>query len=175
MKMTKRIVALILATLTVFAVFSFTACVGGAKGVAKNFCNFMKDYKYEKLVDLLPANYLKEWLDENDMTKSELVKALKSLAEDAKEEAEDEDYKITKIEVYNEKDMKNSEIKDLKEQYEDYKLDIKDGKYITMKVTATVDGDKNTEKSDIPVIRVGGKWCLVPSVVSYYLRAAKNA
>ena len=118
MKMTKRIVAIILATLTVFAAFSFTACVGGAKGVAKNYCNFMKDYKYEKLVDLLPAGYIKEWLDENDMTKSELVKALKSLGEDAKEEAEDEDYKITKMEVYNEKDMKNSEVKDLKEQYD---------------------------------------------------------
>lgn len=64
-------------------------------------------------------------------------------------------YKILDVE-----DIEGSELRDIKEDYEDYDLKIKKAKKVDVKIKIKGDGKENSTTSDVVVIKIGMKWYL---------------
>ncbi|MBO4879280.1 MAG: hypothetical protein IK064_02130 [Clostridia bacterium] len=182
MKLTNRLTALLLAALMLVTVFSFTACFGKkeeetekkatAKTVVKDYCSCMKNYKYDKLLDLLPDAYIEYFLEDYDLTEKELSSALKELSADRKEQAKDMEREVVDFTLGDTRDVDEDELEYLNDYYDSANLDIKSAKKVPVELTISRSGDETTERETYTAIKVDGKWYLAPVEAAYILRAA---
>ena len=182
MKLTNRLTALLLAVLMLVTVFSFAACFGKkeeetekkatAKTVVKDYCSCMKNYKYDKLLDLLPDAYIEYFLEDYDLTEKELSSALKELSADRKEQAKDMEREVVDFTLGDTRDVDEDELEYLNDYYDSANLDIKSAKKVPVELTISRSGDETTERETYTAIKVDGKWYLAPVEAAYILRAA---
>ncbi len=118
------------------------------------------------IAKVLPKDYIKYVMDEEDVSKKEIVEALDEQCEDAIDWMEDayDDCKIS-WKIKDVEDAKKAETKDIKEYYDDeYDIKVKKVKVVEAEVTVKYDDDGDKEEEDfdvdIYVVKIGGKWCL---------------
>lgn len=166
MKLTKKIIAIVLATLTILSTFAFAGCTGNPKAMAVKAVKASFNGDYKTLVSMINPKLLDELLEQAEIDKSDLKEIYKEIAEDRKEYNKDEEMKFTKAQVTKTDEKKNSEVKDYVANYEDYDyikdldLDVKDVMECTVKYYWKEDGDSEHEKDTMTFMKVGGKWYL---------------
>lgn len=142
--------------------------------VAKKYMAAMEDANGKGIYKLLPKQYINYLKDEQDMDKDDLKDMYEEWSEEMEETYEDlKDEYDAKVKIsYDIQDVvkiKGDDLEDLQDMYEDY---------YDMKVTAAkrVEVDFTLKCGDeyrqdfiqwVTVIKVGGKWCLAPNMISF--------
>ncbi len=163
MKLTKKILAVVLAALTLFSVFSFAACSGSPKGLAKKYVKASFNGDYKTMVNMIHPKVLEYLLDKYEVDKSDLMKYCKEAQEDYKEELKENKIKFKKVEIKDADPMKNSEVKDIAKSWEDIEdLDVELTDITTVSYKAYwKDGSSNeSDRGEMKFYKINGKWCL---------------
>lgn len=159
-----RIIAISAAAIVVVAVLVIVlvSIFGGRgyKSTAEKFVEATFSADGKTMVSLIPDKVLKLACEEADMTKKEFTEYLTENLEDSIAYYDryfdkwSYSYDIAEIEDYSSKALKS-----LKEDYEDeYDIDVKAAKTITVDITIRADGEKDEESLDIVVIKIGNTW-----------------
>ena len=145
-----------------------------AKATAKQAVKATLKGDGKAIVNLLHKEMLEAYEDQLDMDKDDLIDQANDALEEELEELDDEiddkwkvTYKVTKV-----KELSKKEVKELNESLEDNDIDLEVSKAaeVRLELTLKVDGEKEKDKIDISVIKVGGKWYLAsPSAYSTVL------
>ncbi|MBR4434928.1 MAG: zinc-ribbon domain-containing protein [Clostridia bacterium] len=140
---------------------------GGWKSTAKGYAKAVGNINLVKAASYLPSKYVKAYLKDEDMTKSEWKKELKEDAKEIKEYQKIAGAKLVKTEIVGYKEHSKDQIKKIKENLKNSKYDlylnITDAKTVYIRYTYKYDDEKRQEDSSFVLIKVGGKWCLSPS------------
>ena len=173
MKTTKRTLFAIVAIMLVLAMcFAMTACNNkddkdddskeskkGPEDVAEAFLEAMyKDFDVDALVDCLPEEMIDKVVEEEyDGDKDEFLEEGQEMLDGIKEEMEEEDgsieWKIDDVE-----DMDKDELKDAEELYEEFGLEVTDGKTVLVTVIVSDDGEEMEEELPVSVVEIDGDW-----------------
>lgn len=154
--------------LTLIIILSATA----PQRTAKNYANYVsKMYttrlKANKLMSFFPDKYFREIAEDEDMSMKELREELQDYLDRIYEYASDHDdeidTKVVGIKVANVKNLKTSDLENKRDRY-DFKIAA--AKKVTLKITVREDGEKRTEKMEVIVLKVNGKWCIDPAMMN---------
>ncbi len=146
-------VAAIVLLITCFFIF------GGRsyKAVVKDYFKATEKADAKLMMDLLPDDLIKSVMKEEDMTKKEMTEELQESL-DMLHKYYDEveiSYEIEDTEEFDKDDLK-----DLKEDYKEYGVKVKDAMIVEVEVTMELDGDERTQTMELVLIKVGGSWYL---------------
>lgn len=137
----------------------------GYKSVVKQYMNAMKKGNAKKIVSLMPKKMVKSIADdEYDGDKDEMIEDLDEELEEVISLAEDNGAKMSKMtyKIIDSEDLTGKDLKNEIEEYEDeYGIKIKKAKEVTVKATMPVDGEKESTKLTIEVVKIGGSWYIV--------------
>ncbi len=144
------------------------------KRVVKKYMAAMENANGKSIYKLLPKQYINYLKDEQDMDKDDLKDMYTEWSEEIEESYENlKDEYDAKVKIsYDIQDVvkiKGDDLEDIQDRYEDY---------YDMKVTAAkkVEVDYTLKCGDeyrqdfiqwITVIKVGGKWCIAPSMIGF--------
>lgn len=165
----KRVGVVVVAAAAVVVVILLAMALfgGGAKGNAVKYVKAMTNGSAKTVVDLLPDKCVKELAEELRYdSKSEMVKELKEVMADAKEDLADEygkGYKITvkAVDAVSYKEMDRSGYNDLKDRYDDeFDLKLKDAKYVYLYIKIDGEEDLDCDTDRMLMVKLGGKWCV---------------
>lgn len=135
---------------------------GGGKSVAVKYVKALFKGDGKTIVNLMPKEYVEEMCDRQDVDKDELIENFNDALEDMIDDLDDEyDKWSVTVKATKTKDLSDSKIEDLEDKYDSYfdvDLDIKAAQEITLELTAKADGDEDTTKVKLTVIKVDGKW-----------------
>lgn len=130
------------------------------KRVTKGYIKSVATANYTKAVKYWPAAYLKEQkADDDDFTDK-----LKEMSDEAKEYLKDYNIKFKSVEPLRYKTVERDKIERWEKTYD---LKITAAREVTYRLTMSRDGDKDTEKDTLYLIKVNGKWCVLPSSFGY--------
>lgn len=127
-----------------------------AKDAVKDYYKAIEKQSASKMLKCIPKDYLKELMDEYDMSKKEVKEAVADVLE---EEDEDFDIKLT-FKDKEKLDEDDDEIEELNDYYfddGDFK-EVKKGVKFEVKVKVTEDGDSDSETDDHIAYKYGGSW-----------------
>lgn len=156
-------VAVVAVIVILLLVKLFSGMGGGASKVATKFVDSMFDGNGKAIINLLPNAVVDELVDQSGYdSKKEYIEdvddTLKSLIKMLDKEYDK--WKVTS-KVTDEDDVSNKTLRSLKERYEDdYDLKVTEAKEIELKLTATIDGDKEDAEATVTVVKIGSKWYL---------------
>jgi len=134
-----------------------------AEGTVEQFMNAMVKGDFSKAVDLLPEEALEYLAEEEGYDKDEIKDMINDMEDemkDAMEEMEDYmgDFKIT-YEIKDQDELSRSELKDLKEEYEELDIEISEAIAFEVEmVIETEDFGEQEQEMEIIVIKVGKNW-----------------
>lgn len=134
---------------------------GGASGVADKYAKAYKNYDSEAIAELLPEEMLDKFEEADVDIEENLDKEFDSIKELG--------IKITSCTAEEKKILTKDEIKDHKDDFEDYFLNADDVSEaiiftVTMKYKYEDDEDDEEESDDdaITIIKINGKWKVLP-------------
>lgn len=137
------------------------------ESIVDDYFKAIKEGDAEKIVSLFPEDYM-DGLVENYYAddKDEYIEWQQEELDDLLEDLEDEDVDISKLKykITDKNKFSKSEIKDLKEQLEEWyevELDIKEAVTLFVDATAPVDGNKETTDMWLRVVKVDGSWYII--------------
>lgn len=167
MKLTKKIIAIVLATLTVLSTFAFAACSGGPKGMAVKFVKASLNGDLKTGVAMIHPDVLAKLLKDADLDEGDLKKLYDKYKEEIKDNLKDEKITYTDFKCTDVDEKKTSEIKNYKANYNNYydwweklDLDITDMSVANVKYYWKEGSGTDHSDTDINFIKVGGKWYL---------------
>lgn len=135
---------------------------GGSKGVAKNYANAYVKSNTKKIMKYMHEG-LVEYYDDLGIDLEETL-------EDAFDENDDNDYKYLSYELVDSDKLDKDDVEDLAEDLDKYydidEKSVKAAVVYTIKYKVKDDGDKDTIKNDITVIKIKGKWYVFPGDLS---------
>lgn len=168
---TNRIVGIAVVAIAAVLVIVVLAALFGGRSYKKVATRYMKDClsltteSIEDMFSLLPQEMIDELLDETGMDDlGELAermenyfKSERKAIEEQKERGIKFSYKIAETEDYSDRELRK-----LTESFEKQgiELKIKAAKYVTVELTATMDGEKETEEITFSVMKIGRNWYL---------------
>lgn len=163
----------IVAAVVVVLFVAFKLLFGGGGGPEKSATKFVDSiFKGDgkAIVNMIPDKVIEEIMDEEDMTKKEMIEELNDGLEYIKDDMDDMyDKWSVKCKVLDTEDMSKRELRDLADRYEDrYDIDVKAAKTVSVKATLKADGETDSNTMDIVMIKVGGKWYLEYSSINRY-------
>lgn len=155
----------IVAAVVVVLFVAFKLLFGGGGGPEKSATKFVDSiFKGDgkAIVNMIPDKVVEEIMDEEDMTKKEMIEELNDGLEYIKDDMDDMyDKWSVKCKVLDTEDFSKRELRDLADRYEDsYDIDVKAAKTVSVKATLKADGETDSNTMDIVMIKVGGKWYL---------------
>lgn len=155
----------IVAAVVVVLFVAFKLLFGGGGGPEKSATKFVDSiFKGDgkAIVNMIPDKVIEEIMDEEDMTKKEMIEELNDGLEYIKDDMDDMyDKWSVKCKVLDTEDFSKRELRDLADRYEDsYDIDVKAAKTVSVKATLKADGETDSNTMDIVMIKVGGKWYL---------------
>ena len=135
----------------------------GPKATVNKFLNAMFKADAKTIVSLLPDDIVDYIMDEEDLTKKEMIEELEDALAwtiDFYEDYAGKDWKVTH-KIVSVDDLSSRKLRDLKEEYEDEcGVKVKDAKVV--KVELSIDGKELDEPDEteveVYVIKVGGSW-----------------
>ncbi|MCI9159164.1 MAG: zinc ribbon domain-containing protein [Lawsonibacter sp.] len=163
----------IVAAVVVVLFVAFKLLFGGGGGPEKSATKFVDSiFKGDgkAIVNMIPDKVVEEIMDEEDMTKKEMIEELNDGLEYIKDDMDDMyDKWSVKCKVLDTEDFSKRELRDLADRYEDsYDIDVKAAKTVSVKATLKADGETDSNTMDIVMIKVGGKWYLEYSSINRY-------
>ena len=163
----------IVAAVVVVLFVAFKLLFGGGGGPEKSETKFVDSiFKGDgkAIVNMIPDKVIEEIMDEEDMTKKEMIEELNDGLEYIKDDMDDMyDKWSVKCKVLDTEDFSKRELRDLADRYEDsYDIDVKAAKTVSVKATLKADGETDSNTMDIVMIKVGGKWYLEYSSINRY-------
>ena len=163
----------IVAAVVVVLFVAFKLLFGGGGGPEKSATKFVDSiFKGDgkAIVNMLPDKVIEEIMDEEDMTKKEMIAELNDGLEYIKDDMDDRyDKWSVKCKVLDTEDFSKRELRNLADRYEDsYDIDVKAAKTVSVKATLKADGETDSNTMDIVMIKVGGKWYLEYSSINRY-------
>lgn len=163
----------IVAAVVVVLFVAFKLLFGGGGGPEKSATKFVDSiFKGDgkAIVNMIPDKVIEEIMDEEDMTKKEMIEELNDGLEYIKDDMDDMyDKWSVKCKVLDTEDFSKRELRDLADRYEDsYDIDVKAAKTVSVKATLKADGETDSNTMDIVMIKVGGKWYLEYSSIYRY-------
>lgn len=137
---------------------------GGPESIAEKAVDCIIDADAAGLVDLLPDELVEALMEEEDMTRKEMISELQDTLDDQIKQMDRryDNWKIT-YEIDEVEDLSRREIRTLTDAYDDYynvDIDVTEGKRITFELTRIADGDTDRYTKDLVVIKVDGSWYL---------------
>lgn len=136
-------------------------CTGGPKQVVKEYYQAIEKCDARKLLDTVPKDYLKEVMDEKDLTKRELLKEVQAYLDKYYSGYDDIKVSITDQEKLDQDDFSDYFDFDLEE---DADLEIKKAVQFDLKVRYQSDEGKQTEKEEFIVFRYENGWYSMDAV-----------
>lgn len=127
------------------------------KDVVKDYFKAIEKADAKLMIELLPDDMIKSIMKEEDMTKKELTEDLQDELDDMHEYYDKVkiSYEITDTEEFDKDDLK-----DLKKDYKEYDVKVKDAMVVEVKVTLEFDGRDISNTMELTLIKVGGSWYL---------------
>lgn len=167
-----KLIGIVAAVIVVLFV-AFKLLFGGGGGPEKSATKFVDSiFKGDgkAIVNMIPDKVIEEIMDEEDMTKKEMIEELNDGLEYIKDDMDDMyDKWSVKCKVLDTEDFSKRELRDLADRYEDsYDIDVKAAKTVSVKATLKADGETDSNTMDIVMIKVGGKWYLEYSSINRY-------
>ncbi len=167
-----KLIGIVAAVIVVLFV-AFKLLFGGGGGPEKSATKFVDSiFKGDgkAIVNMIPDKVVEEIMDEEDMTKKEMIEELNDGLEYIKDDMDDMyDKWSVKCKVLDTEDFSKRELRDLADRYEDsYDIDVKAAKTVSVKATLKADGETDSNTMDIVMIKVGGKWYLEYSSINRY-------
>ena len=129
----------------------------GYKDVVKDYFKAMEKADAKLMMELLPDDVIKYAMKEDDMTKKEMTEELQEQL-DSLHKYYDKikiSYKITGTEEFDKEDLA-----DLKDNYKEIGVKVKDAMSVSVDVTMTLDGREMNNDLELTLIKVGGSWYL---------------
>lgn len=136
-------------------------CTGGPKQVVKEYYQAIEKCDAKKLLDTVPKDYLKEVMDEKDLTKRELLKEVQAYLDKYYSGYDDIKVSSTDQEKLDRDDFSDYFDFDLEE---DADLEIKKAVQFDLKVRYQSDEGKQTEKEEFIVFRYENGWYSMDAV-----------
>ena len=163
----------IVAAVVVVLFVAFKLLFGGGGGPEKSATKFVDSiFKGDgkAIVNMIPDKVVEEIMDEEDMTKKEMIEELNDRLEYIKDDMDDMyDKWSVKCKVLDTEDFSKRELRDLADRYEDsYDIDVKAAKTVSVKATLKADGVTDSNTMAIVMIKVGGKWYLEYTSIHRY-------
>ena len=127
------------------------------KDVVKDYFKAMETADAKLMMELLPEDMIKSIMKDEDMTKKEMTEDLQDSL-DMIHRYYDEvkiSYEITDTE-----DFDKDDLKDIKENYKEIGVKVKDAMTVEVEVTMELDGKERTTTQELTLIKVGGSWYL---------------
>lgn len=156
------IVAVAAVVLVVIIIIASLLGGGGSQGVAEKYVNAMYKGDGKTVVNLMPKEFIEEMCDKRDIDKGEMIEDMNDTLELMIDALDDEyDKWSVSAKATKAKDLSDKKIEELEDRYEnslDVDMDIQAAQEVTLEITVKADGDKETEKVKLTVIKVGGKW-----------------
>lgn len=125
------------------------------KAVVKDYFKAIEKADAKLMMDLLPDDLIKYVMEEEDMTKKEMI-------EDLQDELDSmhKYYDKLKIsyEIEDTEDFGKDDLKDLKEDYKECGVKVKDAMVVEVEVTLEFDGNEVSNTMELTLIKVGGSW-----------------
>lgn len=164
----------IVAAVVVVLFVAFKLLFGGGGGPEKSATKFVDSiFKGDgkAIVNMLPDKVIEEIMDEEDMTKKEMIEELNDYLEDKKDDMDDRyDKWSVKCKVLDTEDFSKRELRNLADRYEDsYDIDVKAAKTVSVKATLKADGETDSNTMDIVMVKIGSKWYVDYNSVRYFL------
>lgn len=164
----------IVAAVVVVLFVAFKLLFGGGGGPEKSATKFVDSiFKGDgkTVVNMLPDKVIEEIMDEEDMTKKEMIEELNDYLEDKKDDMDDRyDKWSVKCKVLDTEDFSKRELRNLADRYEDsYDIDVKAAKTVSVKATLKADGETDSNTMDIVMVKIGSKWYVDYNSVRYFL------
>lgn len=127
------------------------------KDVVKDYFKAIEKADAKLMIELLPDDLIKSIMKEEDMTKKEMTEDLQDELDDIHEYYDKVkiSYEITDTEEFDKDDLK-----DLKKEYKEYDVKVKDAMFVEVEVTLEFDGRDITNTMELTLIKVGGSWYL---------------
>lgn len=129
----------------------------GYKDVVKDYFKAMEKADAKLMMELLPDDVIKYAMKEDDMTKKEMTEELQEQL-DSLHKYYDKikiSYEITGTEEFDKEDLA-----DLKDNYKEIGVKVKDAMSVSVDVTMTLDGREMNNDLELTLIKVGGSWYL---------------
>lgn len=150
----KIIVPAAAVVVVVFLLFSLLGGRGGYKKVVENLIEGSLNQDAEKILSVIPDAYM----DYADVDKKEAISEIQDELDDMDiydllGDNVDIDYKIGDAE-----DIKGDDLKDIKEDCEEYGVKVSAAKSVDVKFTVKTDLGTDSQTVSVPVIKVGRKW-----------------
>ncbi len=161
MKNAKKLLALLLAVVMVFAL---AACGGGsAKSVAEKAAKASTEGDAKTVVNMMHAKMVDAAVEEGGYdSKQDMIDEMQDMLDMAKGIAEEmygEDYKVA-AKATGEADLDEDELKEIQDNFKsELDLKVSDAKDVTVELTIKGDGDEETsDEMTMTVVKIGGKW-----------------
>lgn len=131
------------------------------KDVVKKLVNGFSKGDAKAIVSLIPEKVVDELCDDQDMTKKELINDLDDELDDMLDTANDRyDKWSISYKILDTDKLEGKKLRNIKNDYEDIDVKVKEAKILSVKLTLKADGDTENTTVDIPVIKVGKSWYL---------------
>lgn len=127
------------------------------KDVVKDYFKATEKADAKLMMDLLPDDLIKYVMEEEDMTKKEMIEDLQDSLDQLHKY-----YDKVKIsyEITDTEDFDKDDLKDLKKDYKEIGVKVKDAMVVEVEVTMELDGNEMTTDQELTLIKVGGSWYL---------------
>lgn len=127
------------------------------KDVVRDYFKATEKADAKLMMELLPDDLIKYVMKEEDMTKKEMTEDLQDSL-DMIHRYYDE-VKIS-YEITDTDDFDKDDLKDIKEDYKEIGVKVKDAMVVEVEVTMELDGNERTTTQELTLIKVGGSWYL---------------
>ena len=130
-----------------------------AKALKFTKCSY-KENKGKAIVNLVNKKVLNEYLDEADLDKDDVIDSINDQLEENAESLEDDDVKLS-FKVLDENKVVGDSLEDLQDRYDDdFDVKVSAAKYITIKITAKADDNRDWNYMQIRMVKIGAGWYL---------------
>lgn len=127
------------------------------KDVVKDYFKATEKADAKLMMELLPDDLIKYVMKEEDMTRKEMVEDLQDSLDMIHRYYDD--VKIS-YEITDTDDFDKDDLKDIKEDYKEIGVKVKDAMVVEVEVTMELDGNERTTTQELTLIKVGGSWYL---------------
>lgn len=155
------VAVVVIAFIAIFALFGGR----GYKSTVKKYFNATMKADAKAIINLIPDEVMEKALEDEGYDKDEInlfVEEGEKELEKAMDKIDDsvgEGWKMT-YEITDTEDITGKDLKEIKEDYEDYDIEISEAKKVEVEVTVKVKDNENSNTARLYLIKVGKNWYL---------------
>ena len=135
------------------------------KSTVKKFINASLEPSAAAIMELIPKNLVDYVLEEEGFDEDEMDEMIEEMDEELQEQFAyierylGEDWKVS-YEILTAESLKDDDLEDLKENYEDLDVKVSTAKKVEVELTITAGETEASNSVTLYVIKVGRNWCL---------------